>query len=53
MAGSKTVRNLITRLGRNRRGGVTIMSAAAGALICVSTALAVDVGMVVLKGREL
>ncbi len=53
MAGSKTVRNLIARLGRNRRGGVTIMSAAAGALICVSAALAVDVGMVVLKGREL
>ncbi|HEY4585786.1 MAG TPA: TadG family pilus assembly protein [Brevundimonas sp.] len=53
MAGSKTVRNLIARLGRSRRGGVTIMSAAAGALICVSAALAVDVGMVVLKGREL
>ncbi|WP_392355051.1 TadG family pilus assembly protein [Brevundimonas sp. LF-1] len=29
------------------------MSAAFGALICVSAALAVDVGMVVLKGREL
>ena len=46
-------RSLPARLRRDRRGGVTIMSAVFGGLICVSAALAVDVGVVVLKGREL
>lgn len=34
------------------RGGVAVMAAVFGALICVVAALAVDVGSMVLKGRE-
>ena len=34
------------------RGGVAIMAAVAGALICVTAAFAVDLGSMVLKGRE-
>lgn len=36
----------------DRRGGVAVMAALFGGLICVSAALAVDIGVVVLKGRE-
>lgn len=39
------------RLGDDR-GGVAVMAAVFGALICVSAALAVDVGSMMLKGRE-
>lgn len=34
------------------RGGVAIMAAVGGALICVAAAFAVDLGSMVLKGRE-
>nr|WP_313416026.1 TadG family pilus assembly protein [Brevundimonas diminuta] len=34
------------------RGGVAVMAAVFGALICIAAALAVDVGSMVLKGRE-
>src|SRR5690606_37477537 len=40
------------RLSSDDRGGVAVMAAVFGALICVLAALAVDVGSVVLKGRE-
>ncbi|MCZ4107070.1 TadG family pilus assembly protein [Brevundimonas diminuta] len=45
-----------TRRRMNRwgddRGGVAVMAAVFGALICIAAALAVDVGSMVLKGRE-
>ena len=41
----------LRRLGDDR-GGVAVMAAVFGALICVSAALAVDVGSMMLKGRE-
>lgn len=37
---------------KDRRGGVAVMAALFGGLICVSAALAVDVGSMMLKGRE-
>lgn len=40
------------RLSCDDRGGVAVMAAVFGALICVLAALAVDVGSMVLKGRE-
>jgi uncharacterized membrane protein len=40
------------RLSSDDRGGVAVMAAVFGALICVLAALAVDVGSMVLKGRE-
>lgn len=40
------------RLVRDRRGGVAIMAAGFGTLICVCAALAVDVGSLVLKTRQ-
>ena len=46
-------RGLWRRMRRDRRGGVAIMAAVFGGLICVCAALAVDVGAVVLKGREI
>jgi len=36
----------------DRRGGVAVMAAVFGGLICVSAAFAVDLGSMVLKGRE-
>lgn len=36
----------------DRRGGVAVMGALFGGLICVSAAFAVDLGSMVLKGRE-
>lgn len=36
----------------DRRGGVAVMAALFGGLICVSAAFAVDLGSMVLKGRE-
>lgn len=40
------------RLARDRRGGVAVMAALFGGLICVCAALAVDAGVIFLKGRE-
>ena len=46
-------RGLVGRLHRDRRGGVAVLAAAAGALICVMAAVAVDVGGLALHGRRL
>lgn len=43
---------LARRLAAERRGGVAIMAAASGALLCVLAAMAVDVGSIALHTRK-
>lgn len=47
------MRRLGLRWGRDRRGGVAIMAAAAGGLLCVATAITIDLGVLTLHARKL
>ena len=47
------MRRLGFRWGRDRRGGVAIMAAAAGGLLCVATAITIDLGVLTLHARKL